>query len=142
MSDDSDVLNTSVGIEVELKTDYAVVCETLERIGVVNKKQKKIFPSCYCHTIKQDNETRYFICHFKELFALQGKPSTFNKVDKLRLQTITYFLQKWNLIKVVDSDSIEEILSDKIDVVKHSEKKEYEVVHKFRYEKNFNTNID
>ncbi len=138
MSENNDILDTEVGIEVELHTDYAVVCETLERIGVVNRKQKKIFPSCYCHKVEDEGEIRYFICHFKELFALQGKPSTFNKVDKLRLQTITYFLQKWNLVKVLDTDDVEEILSDKIDVVKHSDKKEYEVVHKFRYEKNFN----
>jgi hypothetical protein len=135
---DNNINESSVGIQVELIADYAVVCETLERIGVVNRKEKKIFPSCYCHKVEEDGETYYFICHFKELFALQGKPSTFNKLDKLRTQTITYFLQKWNLIKVINSDDIDKILSDKIDVVKHSEKKEYQVVHKFRYEKNFN----
>lgn len=134
----SDINIDELGIEVLLEADYAVVCETLERIGVVNKREKKIFPSCYCHKEVKNGNTRYFICHFKELFALQGKPSTFNKLDKLRTQTITYFLQKWNLVKVINPDNVDKILSDKIDVVKHSEKKDYQVVHKFRYEKNFN----
>ncbi len=120
-----------IGIEVEILADYAVVCETLERIGVVNRREKKIFPSCYC--IK--DEEKFFICHFKEMFTLNGKPSTFDKLDRLRLQTIVYFLKKWNLVKVIDEDDISEILSDKIDVVKHSEKKEYKVVHKFRTSK-------
>lgn len=117
-----------IGIEVELLTDYAVVCETLERIGIVNKKEKKIFPSCYC--IEDDG--RYLLCHFKELFTLSGKASTFNKLDKLRLQTIAYFLQKWGLIRVIDPEQVSEILTDKIDIVKHSEKKDYKIVHKYR----------
>ena len=122
-------MEEQIGIEVELLADYAVVCETLERIGVVNKREKLIYPSCYC--LNQND--KFYVCHFKEMFKLNNKPSTFNKLDRLRLQTIVYFLKKWNLVKVVDEDEINEILSDKIDVVKHSDKKDYKVIHKFRY---------
>lgn len=124
--------SSNMGIKVELLTDYSVICETLERVGVVNRKEKKIYPSCYCHKIEKENGAiEYRICHFKELFTLQGKPSTFNKLDLLRLKTIVYFLKKWNLVTV--EETIDQILKEKIDVVKYSDKKDYHIVHKFRY---------
>lgn len=122
---------SDIGIKVNLLTEYSVICETLERIGVVNKKEKVIYPSCYCHKVEKNGEIEYRICHFKELFSLQGKPSTFNNVDKLRLKTIVYFLKKWNLIEI--DVPIDEILKEKIDIVKHTEKKDYKIVHKFKY---------
>ena len=125
----SDVSN--LGIKVDLLTEYSVICETLERVGVVNHEKKKIYPSCYCFKTEKNGVTEYRICHFKELFVLQGKESTYNKVDELRLKTIVYFLKKWNLITI--DIAIDEILKEKIDVVKYSEKKNYKIVHKFRY---------
>jgi hypothetical protein len=119
----------TIGIKVELLTEYSIVCETLERIGIVNKKEKKIYPSCYCHKVVNNGVTEYYICHFKEMFTLQGKPSTFSNLDKLRLKTIVYFLEKWNLIK--SSTVIDQILKEKIDIVKHSDKKDYKIIHKF-----------
>ena len=111
-----------LGIKVNIIKDYSVVCESLERIGVVNEKKKIIFPSCYCNKIinEEAGTADYFICHFKEMFLLQDKPSTFNKTDKLRRATITYLLQKWGLVKVIDNEDISHILSQKIGVVKHS----------------------
>lgn len=122
---------SDMGIKVDLLTEYSVICETLERIGIVNKDKKKIYPSCYCIEIKKDNVTEYRICHFKELFEAQGKPSNFNKVDELRLKTIVYFLKKWNLISM--DITIDEILKEKIDVVKYSDKNQYKIIHKFRH---------
>lgn len=138
---DSDVDVNSLGILVEPLVEYAVLCETLERIGIVNKKEKKIYPSCYCYKIENmDGSFDYRICHFKELFKLQGKPSTFNKTDQLRLKTITYFLKKWNLVNIpkvleegVEVDPINEILKEKIDVVKYQDKSQYSIIHKFKY---------
>jgi hypothetical protein len=124
-------LGINTGIKIELLTEYHIVCETLERIGIVNEKQKKIYPSCYCiESIDANGDKEYRICHFKELFESQGKPTTFNKIDSLRLKTIVYFLKKWNLISV--NNPIDEILQEKIDVVKYSEKKNYKIVHKFK----------
>ena len=128
-----------IGIKVKLKTSYAVVCETLERIGIVNKKEKKIFPSCYCHKFElEDGSTDYRICHFKEMFKLEGKESTFSKVDRLRLQTIVFFMKRWNIIELVNKDDVNTILEDHIDVVSHADKKDYQIVHKFRYSKKRN----
>lgn len=122
--------DVDLGIKVELKVEEAVIHETLERIGVVNKKKKLIFPSCY---LRQLEDGRFSIVHFKELFVLQDKPSTFNKLDVLRRSTIVFFLQKWGLISVCNSADIQNILTKKIDVVPHKDKRDYTVVHKFKH---------
>jgi len=122
---------SNLGIKVNLLTEYSVVCETLERVGVVNRESKKIYPSCYCFKVEKNGNIEYRICHFKELFVLQGKESTYNKVDQLRLKTIVYFLKKWNLLTI--DETIDEILKEKIDVVKYSDKKNYKIIHKFRH---------
>jgi hypothetical protein len=127
-----------IGIKVELVTEYSVLCETLERVGIVDKKNKKIYPSCYCFKVINDGVEEYRICHFKELFATHGKQSTFTKVDSLRLKTIIYFLKRWNLITT--TYVIDEILKEKIDVVKYSDKKDYKIIHKFKYNPS-NSNI-
>lgn len=132
----------NMGILVEPLVEYEVLCETLERIGVVNKKEKKIYPSCYCFKVEKDTGfNEYRICHFKELFALQNKPSTFNTLDHLRLKTIVYFLRKWNLVNVPKingpddklTDPINEILKERIDIVKYQDKKQYTIIHKFKH---------
>jgi hypothetical protein len=129
-----------MGIKVELLTEYSVICETLERVGIINHDSKKIYPSCYCFKVEKDGNIEYRICHFKELFVLQGKPSTYSKIDQLRLKTIVYFLKKWNLITI--EGSIDEILKEKIDVVKYSEKRNYKIVHKFRHDLNNTTTTE
>jgi hypothetical protein len=123
----------NIGILVELKTDYAVVCETLERIGVLNKKTRVMYPSCYCHKFALESGiTEYRICHFKEMFTLEGKPSTFDSTDRLRLKTITYFLHKWNLIKVVNTDDVVPLMKNRVDVIPYTDKSQYKIVHKYK----------
>lgn len=127
-----DVLN-KLGIRVDLVSDYPVVCETLERIGIINHKDKKVFPSCYCVKYEDtDGRLVYTICHFKEMFVLQNKESTFNDVDRARLRTIVYLLQDWGILKAVNSDDIKEILVEKMSVLPFKNKKEYKIVHKFK----------
>lgn len=122
--------DVDLGIKVKLKVEEAVIHETLERIGIVNKKQKVIFPSCYLRLLENDE---FAIVHFKELFALQDKPNTINKLDLLRRSTITYFLQKWGLVEVRNSEDIQQILTQKIDVVLFKDKRDYKVIHKFKH---------
>ena len=139
MSNEETVLNPdSIGIKVKLTKDYALVCETLERMGVVNHREKIIYPSCYCRKVDTASGPEYTICHFKEMFSLQGKPSTFNKVDSLRRCTIAYLLQKWGLIEVTDTNDVSKILDEKIDVVAHKDKKQYKIIHKFKQHRNQN----
>jgi len=120
-----------IGIKVKLLKPYGQVCETLERMGVVNKKEKIVYPSCYCHELAKEE---FAICHFKEMFLLQAKPSTFNDIDSLRRATITYLLQDWGFIDVINPDEISRILTlkDKIDVIPHRDKHLYQIKHKFR----------
>jgi hypothetical protein len=129
---DLNIIN-NIGIKVILKADYPVVCETLERIGIVNKVEKKIFPSCYCIKYNdQDSNECYRICHFKEMFLLQNKESSFDELDKVRRNTITYLLQSWNLVEALNNDDVSNILNKKIPVIPFKDKKDYKVIHKFR----------
>lgn len=123
-----------VGIKVILKKDFPVIRETLERMGIINKKTKTIYPSCYClETDEKEGEDKvYTIVHFKECFLLHDMPSNFDDVDKARLRTITYFLDKWGLVEVLDSADVNEILHKKIGVIPKSQKDQYKVVHKFK----------
>ena len=87
-------------LEVGLKEpdDFLKVRETLSRIGVASRKNKTLFQSC--HILHKQG--KYFITHFKELFALDGKKSTLVDNDIQRRNTIALLLQDWNLIDIVD----------------------------------------
>ena len=92
-------------LEVSLKEpdDFLKVRETLTRIGVASRKDKKLFQSC--HILHKQG--RYFIVHFKELFALDGKHSNLSENDIERRNTITQLLADWGLISIVNSDIAE-----------------------------------
>ena len=89
-------------LEVSLKEpdDFLKVRETLTRIGVASRKDKKLFQSC--HILHKQG--RYFIVHFKELFALDGKPSNLSENDIQRRNTITQLLADWGLISMISPD--------------------------------------
>lgn len=123
----------TIGIAVKLNEDFSVIRETLERIGIINRKKKTFYPSCYCVETKIPGV--YKIVHFKELFPLFNRESTFDEVDAIRRKTIVHLLKNWKLVEVVSPDDIDEILSEKITVLKHSEKRDYEIIHKFKFSK-------
>jgi hypothetical protein len=118
-----------LGVEVELTKNYPLVKETLERMGIRNAEDKKFFPSCYC----VEEEGKFKIYHFKELFIKEGKTSNYDDVDKLRRNTIIHFLKKWGLIDF--KEEIDEILVQKIDVLSHKDKNDYRICHKFYFKK-------
>ena len=88
-------------LEVTIKQpdDFLKVRETLTRIGVASRKDKTLFQSC--HILHKQG--KYYITHFKELFALDGKNSTLTENDIQRRNTIALLLQDWNLIDVVNT---------------------------------------
>ena len=92
-------------LEVQLKEpdDFLKVRETLTRIGVASRKDKKLFQSC--HILHKQG--RYFIVHFKELFALDGKASNFSENDAERRNTITQLLSDWGLIAILNKEIAE-----------------------------------
>ncbi len=93
-------------VEVSLSEpdDFLKVRETLTRIGVASRKEKKIYQSC--HILHKQG--KYYIVHFKELFALDGKHTNFSRNDYERRNRIAQLLSDWGLISIVNSDQIQE----------------------------------
>ena len=85
--------------------DFLKVRETLTRIGVASRKEKKIYQSC--HILHKQG--RYFLVHFKELFALDGKHANLTQNDVQRRNRIAQLLADWGLVTVVDGDKIKDI---------------------------------
>ena len=77
--------------------DFLKVRETLSRIGVASRKERKLYQSC--HILHKQG--RYFIVHFKELFALDGKPTNISENDVERRNTIAGLLEDWGLVKII-----------------------------------------
>ena len=92
-------------LEVTLKQpdDFLKIRETLSRIGVASRKDKTLFQSC--HILHKQG--KYYIVHFKELFALDGKKATLVENDVQRRNTISVLLQDWNLLSIVKPEAAE-----------------------------------
>jgi hypothetical protein len=112
-------------VEVRLKNpeDFLKVRETLTRIGVASRKDQTLYQSC--HILHK--QRRYFIVHFKELFALDGKPTNFDDDDLKRRNTIVNLLAEWGLIELVDSDATKDNVApiSQIKVLSHKEKDDW-----------------
>ena len=111
-------------VEVTLRQpdDFLKVRETLTRIGVASRKEKKLFQSC--HNIHKKG--KYYIVHFKELFALDGKHSNLTTNDVQRRNRITKLLSDWGLVVMVDESSVEDIAPlNQIKVISFRDKKEW-----------------
>ena len=128
-----------VGVEVYLKQpdDFLKVKETLTRMGVSSKKEKKLYQSCHLlhKTDKsvEPNQSRYAILHFKELFILDGKKDTFSEEDEGRRNTITNLLEDWGLLEIAEPERTEyPIISiNQVKIIAHKEKSEYELISKY-----------
>ena len=108
-------------IEVALAEpdDFLKVRETLTRIGVASRKEKKIYQSC--HILHKQG--KYFIVHFKELFALDGKKANLSVNDFQRRNRIVQLLSDWGLVNVISSDLVEDIAPlNQIKVISFREK--------------------
>lgn len=108
--------------------NFLKVRETLTRIGVASKKTKILYQSC--HILHKQG--RYFIVHFKELFALDGKEANISINDIERRNTIAKLLEDWGLLSVVDSSKASQQASlSQIKIVSYKEKQEWELVAKY-----------
>ena len=118
-------------IEITLaeKDDFLKVRETLTRIGVAAKKENVLYQSC--HILHKQG--KYYIVHFKELFALDGKPSSMIENDVARRNTIINLLAEWGLIKIVTPEKIEEPKAplSQIKIIAHKDKHDWELVAKY-----------
>ena len=100
--------------------DFLKVRETLSRIGVASRKEKKLYQSC--HILHKQG--RYFIVHFKELFALDGKPTNISINDLERRNTIAGLLEDWDLVKIIGNSEQRAPLSQ-IKVLSYREKDDW-----------------
>jgi hypothetical protein len=108
--------------------DFLKIRETLTRIGVASRKDQKLYQSC--HILHKQG--RYFITHFKELFLLDGKPSSLLENDIHRRNTIATLLADWGLVTMVNPDLAKEIAPlRQIKVIPFKEKSQWELCPKY-----------
>jgi hypothetical protein len=122
-----EMVEKMIEVELEQPDDFLKVKETLGRIGVASRNDKKLYQSC--HILHKQG--KYYIVHFKELFALDGKPTNFSENDEERRNTITNLLQEWGLVKIVKGDTSETAPLNQIKVLSYAEKDEWELIPKY-----------
>ena len=122
------MVETLIEVELDQPDDFLKVKETLTRIGVASRKENKLFQSC--HILHKQG--KFYIVHFKELFALDGKPTNFSENDVARRNTIVTLLQEWGLIRHISGD-IETYVApmNQIKILAYSEKEEWELIPKY-----------
>ena len=118
-------------IEVTLneQDDFLKVRETLTRIGVSSRKEKVLYQSC--HILHKQGQ--YYIVHFKELFALDGKPSNISENDIQRRNAIANLLEEWGLVKILNKKLLEDNIAPlhQIKIISFKEKDEWNLITKY-----------
>lgn len=130
-------LKKFVEVRLNEQDDFLKVKETLTRIGVSSRKDKILYQSC--HILHKQG--LYYITHFKELFALDGKPSNISDNDIQRRNAIAKLLEEWGLIEIVNPDIIGEDIAPlyQIKIISFKEKSEWQLVTKYNIGKRINT---
>lgn len=110
--------------------DFLKIKETLTRIGISSKSSRKLYQTC--HILHKQG--RYFICHFKELFLLDGKGANFSEEDRNRRNSITILLADWGLCTLVSNyPPLEERAPLRtIKIITHKAKRDWELCAKYR----------
>lgn len=123
------LIDTLVEVKLKEEQNFLKIRETLTRIGVSSRKDKTLYQSC--HILHKQG--KYYIVHFKELFALDGKETDFSEDDKGRRNTIVNLLAEWGLLDVVDPKKIEEPRApiSQVKIISHKEKGEWNLVAKY-----------
>ena len=123
------LVDTLVEVRLGEEDDFLKVRETLTRIGVASRKDKTLYQSC--HILHKQG--KYYIVHFKDLFALDGKPSNFTHEDKGRRNTICNLLVDWGLIAIVDPKQTEAPVTplSQIKILPFKEKDQWTLVTKY-----------
>ena len=129
----SDLVETFVEVKLHNNEDFLKICETLTRIGVASKHEKKLSQSCNL----LHKRGQYYLVHFKEMLELDGNQTNFSDEDKERRNKIAALLEQWNLLTVVNKAMIAEQADiSKIKVIPYSEKKNWTLVQKYTVGKN------
>jgi len=128
---ENDMVDLSKFVEVELneQDDFLKVRETLTRIGVSSRKEKVLYQSC--HILHKQG--RYYLVHFKELFALDGKPSNISENDIQRRNAIAVLLEEWGLLTIINPKIMEDNIAPihQIKIISFKEKDDWELIAKY-----------
>ena len=119
-----------VGVEIDLlsQENFLKIKETLTRIGIASRKDKKLYQSC--HILHKRG--KYYIVHFKEMFILDGIEDYIPTEDVLRRNTIANLLEEWKLCEVIDPEQTEEEVDMRgIKIIPHREKNDWDLVPKY-----------
>jgi hypothetical protein len=131
MEDTVDEIMDGLGVEIKLnsKEDFLKIKETLTRIGVSSKKDKKLFQSC--HILHK--RSRDWILHFKEMFLLDDLESDLSDEDISRRNTIVRLLVEWGLCQAINSEDYRDpqISLARIKILSHGDKKDWELIPKY-----------
>lgn len=122
-------IDTLVEVLLVKNDDFLKVRETLTRIGVAAKKDNVLYQSC--HILHKQG--KYYIVHFKELFALDGKPANIIENDLARRNTIANLLEEWGLVKLVDADKTKTLVAPlaQIKIIAFKDKVDWQLVAKY-----------
>ena len=128
---EQDDIFKGLGVEIKLKSedDFLKIKETLTRIGISSRKEKKLYQSC--HILHKRG--RYAIMHFKELFELDGLESNASENDIARRNTITNLLEEWGLLSVIEPFEEDEPMVNmgQIKILSYKDKDDWELVPKY-----------
>ena len=125
----NELLDSLIEVKIAEEEDFLKIKETLTRIGVASRKEKKLYQSCHIF----HKQFKYYIVHFKEMFLIDGKPSNFSEEDQGRRNKIIQLLQEWGLLKVVEPTNIEEPIASmsQIKIINHKEKNDWTLEAKY-----------
>lgn len=125
----NELLDSLIEVKIAEEEDFLKIKETLTRIGVASRKEKKLYQSCHIF----HKQGKYYIVHFKEMFLIDGKPSNFSDEDKGRRNKIIALLQDWGLLKVVEPERILEPAASmsQIKIINHKEKNDWTLEAKY-----------
>lgn len=123
------IIDSLVEVKLTNEDDFLKVRETLTRVGVASKKQQTLWQSC--HILHKQG--KYYIVHFKELFALDGKPTNISEDDISRRNTIANLMAEWGLVSLIDPKKSADPVAplSQIKVLAYKEKDEWELVAKY-----------
>jgi hypothetical protein len=122
-------LNNFIEVTLKHQDDFLKVRETLTRIGVSSRKEKVLYQSC--HILHKQG--KYYIVHFKELFALDGKPSNISENDIQRRNAIAKLLEEWGLIKIMNPKLLVDNIAPlhQIKIISFKEKDDWDLIAKY-----------
>lgn len=125
----NELLDSLIEVKIAEEEDFLKIKETLTRIGVASRKERKLYQSCHIF----HKQGKYYIVHFKEMFLIDGKPSNFSEEDKGRRNKIAQLLQEWGLLKIIEPERIEDPMASmsQIKIINHKEKNDWTLEAKY-----------